>query len=269
MRFSIQGAGTQTATATTGTYSGLRFGLTSTTIADITVAVLENINVLVTYQQANGGSFTAMSSNLLALGLADNIGGYEFLNIDGTINTVLSWGSPINLSPGDNLTVTVTVGTSVTGLVTVCSSESTVGIMEFIPVIQVFSVDPNRTNYDISLGSNVSRIALVNDASTSITASQRFSSCTIQSKEFSDSYIAVDIQALIAQQWTRNPDFYTCALYQGPTLTNGVMNINVNTSATSNAWVVVYGGVVNSVTRRNLATTIEKVANKEAAQLLP
>jgi len=269
-RFSIPGAGTQSATATTGTYKGLRFSLTCTTIADITTSLLEAINVLVTYQQANGGNHTIVSSNLLALALANNIGNYELLNIDGTINCIIGFGdTPLNLSPGDSMTVTVTVGTTATGLVTTVATDATVGIMEWIPVVQVFSVDPNRTNYSVSLGNNVTRVAIVNDAATSITASQRFTSIQFQSDAYNDDYIAQDLQALMAEQWPRDPNFYACALYQGPAVRNATLNININTSATSNAWIVSYGGVVNGVTRENLAKTVQKVAAKEAANFLP
>lgn len=269
-RFSIPGAGTQSATATTGTYKGLRFSLTSTTITDITTSVLEAINVLVTYQQAGGGNHTILSSNLLALALANNIGSYELLNVDGTVNAIVGFGgTPLNLSAGDSMTVTVLVGTTVTGLVTTVSTDSTVGVMEFIPVVQVFSVDPNRSNYSISLGDNVTGVTIVNDAATSDTASQRFTSIQFSSDVFNDDFTVQDFKALMAEQWFRDPNFYTCSIYSGPGLRKAVLNINVNTNATSNGWVVSYGGVVNGITRNNLANTIQKVAAKETANLLP
>lgn len=268
--YSIQGAGTQSATITSGTYDGLRFSLIATTIGDITNALLQAINVFVTYAPVEGGTYNVVSSNLYALALSDNIGSYELVNIDGTVNCVFNWGGHINLKPGDTLTVTTSVGTTATGLSTYVSTSSSVGIMEYIPTVVVSNVDPNRSNYSFSGGDFVSRIAVVNDSATSISASQKFTSLTIQSDLLNDTFNFGDFQALIAQQWTVDPRSYSFCLHQGTAISRVQINANVNASASAtNAWVVVFGGIVTNQTKQRLQATVNKVATQEAAKFLP
>jgi hypothetical protein len=271
MRITIQGAGTQTASVQNGVFDGLLVSLTSTTIADITTAVLETVNFNLIYQQQGGGSFTVLSGNLFALGFANNIGSYEGQNIDGTINFFIGFGSLLGIDSGDNLTLTVSVGSSITGMNTYVSTNSQVGIPSCVPIVTIFPLDPTVPNRQVTVGDNVTRLSVINTTATSITASQRIQSMQISADSFQGDYIAQDLQALIAEQWTRDPSYYACAVYANNSapINRVVVNYNVNTGATSNGYIVAFGGVVNPITKQRLLRVSEKVTNKVAEKFLP
>jgi len=261
MRLSIQGAGSNSFTMQQGTLRGLRLAFSATTVGDITTAVIQSVNINVQLQRA-GQTFQIMSGNLFALGLAYNPSSYESIAIGSQKSWKLDFGGVIQVREGDNLQVTVNVGTAVTGGNVTCSTDDCVGIEQYTPTVTIFTIDPNKDNYSLNLGNNVSVISFVNT-----TTDYRLNSVTFSSNYWNTDLTARDFTVDLANEWERAPENYTFRFYNDVPIDNVQANLNVNTGATSTGYLVVFGGVITPETVARSEQSLKKVVQRNAAKM--
>lgn len=260
MRLQIQGAGSNQFTMQQGVLDGLLVSFKATTVTDITAAVMQSVNITVTLQSSSGNE-TILSGNLFALGVANNPSSYEGLAIGLYKSFDVKFGGFIQVKDGDNLQVSVSVGTAVTGGVVTVTSADGVGIEEYTPKVIVFSVDKTRSNYAITPGNNISKVGFVNTTTDFTLTSIDFSS-----NYFNTNLLVDDFYALMAAEWERTPENYSFTFFNGGPVDNMNINLNVNTSATSNGYIVAYAGIVTPRTRERTAKAVTKLAAQAEAK---
>lgn len=260
MRLQIQGAGSNQFTMQQGVLDGLLVSFKATTVSDITAAVLQSVNINVTLQ-SSAGNETILSGNLFALGIANNPSSYEGIAIGLYKSFDVKFGNFLQVKDGDNLQVQVSVGTAVTGGVVTVTTADGVGIEDWTPKVIVFSVDKTRSNYAITPGNNISKVAFVNTTTDFTLTSVDFSS-----NYFNTNLIVDDFYALMAAEWERTPENYSFTFWQGGPVDNMNINLNINTGASSNGYIVVYTGIVTPRTRARTAAAVTKIAAQAEAK---
>lgn len=269
MRVSVQGAGAQTYTERNKTVSGFRVIFQATDVANITGAILRATNLTVQlYRQ--GMAPLIMGSNVFALGLAQSMGNFEGAAI-GTADTgrisfliTLGPGLVINLKDGDELAVTLTVGSAAAGQNVTVSTEYGVGIEMYTPVISVYPVQKTNQNMNLPAGDNVSMISIVNTSTDHVVTS-----ANIQSDFWSGDYSQNDFFALMASQWSVTPRQYSFCVYNDQPTDNVTGSLVVNTGATGDCYVVVNGGIITNTIKERAAKLAGKIAAKQEAKYSP
>jgi len=264
MKVNVQGSGSTSYTESNATIGSLIFSITSTTIADVTVAILESINI--TAQLYRGGETTTiLSGNLFAIGIANNPSSYEGLAIgDYKSFTVTFGGGVVNLQDGDELLVNVSVGSSAAGQTLSMSSEYAIGIEYFTPIVNVYPIDKTRTAASLSLGNNVSCASVVHTAADLVIIG-----ANINSSIWKANYGVTEFYGKMAEQWERVPDNYSFHLFNDAVQDGVQCDLIIDTTATGNAYLVSYAGRVTPVVQRRSAKLEERIARTVTSKFAP
>jgi len=266
MKFSIQSNGNQTGYEKDVTLKGFLMSVTSTAANNITATVLQNIYVTVQlYRPSLSNPTVVMQGDAFSLAKASNPGSVEGINnIRGAFTGLnLGFGTRvINLNDGDELRVTVKVSGAVAGQVTTICTQEAVGIEDVTPVVIVYNALTSPQNQSVSLGDYVEAISVVETNATS----PRITNINLASKNWSCDYAEEEFAALMSDQFfaaaVPATSFYCLNVYNGPNLDNVRGSIGVDSEATSNGALVVFGGFVNSVTFAKAVDTASSVQRK-------
>ena len=239
MQYSISGAGQQNQQVQSQKFSHLLISLTATTMTDINAALLQGIQITVEVTKG-GQTFTCLSGNLFALGLANAVGSFEGQTIGAYRSFAVALGQNITLGPNDVANVRTVITTSATGLVTTVSTYDGNTIGTYIPNTKVFTVDVNQSTQDISGGDNVTAISVVSDSATlfDITGLQINSN-----SGYNQNLTTPDFYSLMSQQHEGAAPVYAAfAAYANDRDLDGVTCRTTNSNQTGNTFIVIFGG---------------------------
>jgi len=204
------------------------------------------VNVVVSLSRQNRNQ-TIAAANLYSLAKGDDPSTAEGQSLTADSITwqgyYISLGKvPLNLRGNDRLTVNVSVA-GATDAVTTVSILPCVGTEFYTPRIDVYPVNKNKTTMDVPLGTNVTKVALIQSGNAwSVTA------FSLQTALLSYQAIQEDILALVAAQRQGNTtatdilDRTSCIIYNGEPTNDGELNLTVDTAETADAYVVVFSG---------------------------
>jgi len=256
MTFSLSGASANTQTVTSGNVSGISLAAYATTVADITAAVIESIIVNVQLTR-NGKNYNILTGNAFALGLGNKIGNCEWTAIGDYKSAILRFGQTINLSGNDVLAVNVTVGTTVTGLLTTVTTIEDAEIGEYIPKVAVSIVDTTRSVQEHPGGDNVSMVTVVSDVlGFDITAIQLNAS-----GGYRQQLTTPDFYAFMAEQNDVTPTYGIFAPYIGTDIDGLTITTN-NSAASGNTFIVVHSGEYEQKTIATAEAKLNIAADK-------
>jgi len=259
--FSIASTGQQTQSEQAGSdVRGLAIALTSTTISEVTAAIMQTITVMVTLVR-KGKNHTVMQGNLFALGIGNNIASFEGQTIGSYRSFVLDWGEIINLRGDDLLKIQVIVASAAAGQVLTCTTVNGVGTGDFIPKVTVDTINTTQGTQTITGGNNVSAISVVSD-----TTAFDINSITISSQSgYSQQFTTPDFYALMAEQSDGAPPYYAFMVNLGSPV-QGVTVYTSNVASSANTYVVVFGGVIDeTTTKQSIVETQAAISNAVAA----
>lgn len=260
MQYSISGAGQQNQQIQSQKFSHLLVGITATTMTDINAALLQGIQLTVEVTKG-GQTFTCLSGNLFALGLANAVGSFEGQTIGSYRSFAVALGQNISLGSSDVANIRTVVTTSATGLVTTVSTYDDNTIGTYIPNTKVFTVDVNQSTQDISGGDNVTGISVVSDSATlfDITGIQ-INSAT----GYNQNLTTPDFYSLMAQQHDAAPVYAAFAAYAGDRDLDGVTVRTTNNNQSGNTFVVIFGGYAIP----EVAAAAANAANNDTQRLI-
>jgi len=255
MKVNVSGAGSNTFTEQNCTLDGLYVDITSTTIADVTIADMETIQITANLLR-NGEQKTIVGANLWALGQGNNPSSFEGLAIGSHKSFFIAFGGPLNLQDGDTLQCSVTVGATNTGQVTTLSSHYCVGVELYTPSVNVIVFDKTRTTVPAQLGNNVTQITLVNTSTDFVCTDLYINSAIWQAQ------IGTQEQfCMMAEQWEVTPPHYSLTIYQDAPMDGANASCTVNTSATGNGYLVSYSGMVTPEVKRRSKALTNRIQN--------
>jgi len=262
MTYSISGTGEQTQVVTGENIKGLLISLYATTVADLTVSIMQSIQVNV--QLTRGGKqFQVVSGNLFALGNANNPGNMEGQTLFTNYKAfAIDWGQVINLKGQDTLSVQIVVPTAATGQVLTCTTWSSSGVGDFIPKVVVSTVDTTMSNQTHPGGDDIFMVSVVSDG-----LNFDITNININSREgFTQSLSTANFVALMAEAYDSNPVYFSFPAYLGSPI-DGVTITTINVAQSVNTWVVVYSGFYDEKTSQvanALAVNVLKKAEEKA-----
>jgi len=260
--FSLTGVASNTITLNSGNISGISIAATSTTPSDVSVAILEGLNVNIQLIRA-GRTYTIMSGNAFALGLANKIGNLEWILVNSLYKSaILRFGQTLNLTSGDTLSINVSVTTAATGQVVTVTTVEDSDIGQYIPMTWVSSVDTTRSTQEHPGGDNLTMVTIVSDVATG----WDITSLSINGSGYSQQLTTPDFYAAVAEQNDTTPEYLCFAAYVGPDLDNARIITN-NAAASGNTFVVVFGGVYEQKTLTVATQAINSQVEKQEAKM--
>jgi len=272
MKFAIAGNGEQTQKIEQGTVGGFLLSVTSTTPANITIAVLRSIIVSVRlYRESLASPTIVVYGDLYSLAVASNPGSTEGLVLEGTVTDLIGFqidpAGCWQLNNGDYLQVSLSVQGSVAGQITTISDMQVLGIEDITPTLTVQNVLSNTQTQDLICGDHVKALTIIEtDDTARITGislnSKNGWSCNYDRSEFA-AFAANQFGAIATQ--TRTSAYN---VYSGGSLHGLRGDLTVNTASTSNAAVVIFGGIADPVVAARAIETAQKIEARELNRAL-
>jgi len=263
--FQVSGNTSNSVDVMSGNYRGLLVAATATTPADLTLAVMNGIQVNVTLYRRSG-TYTVHSGPVLPIALAYNPGSNEG-QVNQSYNALyVDWGGIVNLQPGDRLQVKTSVSGSATGQVVTTTLRSATGIEYYVPQVLNYAVNLQQVTQTIPCGDNVTKVGIVTlDDVDAITA------VNFSSSIFSDNYSIPDFRAFAAEVFpfggtntTRN----TYLIYDGPETQKTEVTCTVDTAQTAITYVVSFAGIRTKESTENAIRLSNKIADSITSQYL-
>jgi len=248
MKFSVSGSNSGTISFTGKTIGSFRFMITST--AAITAASLKSSFFTVKTVRKNKVSGVNVSGNLWALANAFNPALGVGIDQDTTGDFQYGFEIPLPnvviLSGDDTMVMDLNISASVAGQITFCSAVPAIGNEVSFPVIRVETILKNQSQQPINAGDNVRQITLVNTSTDSAV-----NGMTIESPMITQQLGESDISAAVAAQWPVTPRHYSAVLFSSNNMFGDeyksadgvVLNTTNDSGATSDGYIVIFGGV--------------------------
>jgi len=268
-KFTVTGNGTESGFDTDCTIGGFLIGVTADTPGNVSLAVLQGININATLYRQGQTPFVICYGNAFALARATSPGSAEGVpNLTaGYTGLTIDLPGCIQLDGNDRITYTVSVGSAIAGQqVSFCSREVT-GIETGIPCLTQYNVLANPSSQNIQFGDNVKAITIVEAG-----ADNRVIGINLNSTYVRMDYGVPELAALRASQVYTNGSPATLAwvtnVYAGAELQNVAGNISVDAEVTANAYVVALSYFTNAEILTKAAQTMERVESKLAQKAL-
>jgi len=253
----LAGNGSQVYTETNGSFDAILFGITATTPANLTLTVLQGIRINVTLLRQSGTT-QILTGQVLPIALSSNTGSAQGYVTNDYVGLTAAFGGIVNLQPGDKMQVNVSVTGAATGQVVTFGSRPATGIEYYVPVVTTYSVETNRADQSVSLGSNITGIGLVSvgtdDLVTQIQGSSNIWDCI---------YNVPLLRAIMTSQFPAGlqVDPVNQALfYSGPEMDNVNLQLSVDTGVSTATWIVAYGGKRTVDATANAQALAQKIA---------
>jgi len=257
----ITGAASGSYTEQNRTLDGFYVSSTATTPGDTTIAQMEAVTINVSLYRKGNPVQTIVAGPVFPLvaGTCPGSLGASAVAIGGSgFSGRIDLGGVLQLDGDDMLQVNINVGgTPATGAVFTISTSYCVGIESYTPRVNCYSIQKTRTTEPVSGGSYVNGIALVNTSTDYV-----ITDCSVTSDNWSNTFTSATFDSCLGQAWEVTPIYWGFQIYNDVELNNVDLTCTIDTGASGNGYVIVWGGQQSAEIRQRARKTALKVAQK-------